>query len=153
MEMGCDVVGNTAAIAICITVKCLQDVSLVLGELLPGGLEPIHVLDCLSVALFQNVDLLDTIQDSVLLRARVVCMRHPVIPRAADRGHLLPFRSDLVVGVLDDEPHGVIVLQCRDRGRPLVQILPHDTHDVFVHSYEDLVLFLREPELFQHERA
>ncbi len=110
MEMRRNIVGSTAAIAVRVTVKCLQDIPLVLGELLPGGLEPVHVLDCLPVALFQDVDLLDTAQDPILLRCCIVCMRHPVIPRAADRGHLLPLRSDLVVGVLDDEPHGVIVL-------------------------------------------
>ena len=105
---------------------------LLLRKLRPRGLKPLLILHRLPVPLFQDVDFLDPGENAVLTGLRIVGVRQTVHAHRADARHLLPFRRDLLVGVVDDEFHAAAVLDGGDGRRPLVQILPNYAHGSYL---------------------
>ena len=64
----------------------------------------------------------------------IMGVRHAIPFWTSDAHHLVLLCSDLSTRVFDDELHTFVILQDCDRGRLLVQILPHNAHLLYRHS-------------------
>ena len=72
------VIDSIAAVSVLVAIAGLQDIPLVLRELVPGRLEPVHIFHGLAVPLLQYIDLPYPLQDAVFSGTGVVHMGHPL---------------------------------------------------------------------------
>lgn len=86
VEPVADIVNSTSDSNV-IGVERLKNILLFFRQLLSGRRKPVHILNCLPKPLLQNIDLINTGQDTLLAGIRIMAMRHAVKLRAAKARH------------------------------------------------------------------